>query len=121
MAKVKTAGEITEQGKQPVPDHEPTRAEIEERAYYRYVDRGASTGSMARIGTSPRQSFAAPAIRELGALDRFRCPTGEAPSRVPKVIQRSRCGSRYSRLRGVATRAASPNQAVGSEAAGHRI
>ncbi len=45
MAKVKTVKSVAEECKQALPaEHEPTRGEIEERAYYRYVDRGRVDG-----------------------------------------------------------------------------
>jgi hypothetical protein len=45
MAKVKTVEPVAEERKQPLPaEHDPSRAEIEDRAYYRYVDRGRIDG-----------------------------------------------------------------------------
>lgn len=45
MAKLKTVEPVAEQRTQPLAAiHEPTHAEIQERAYYRYVDRGRIDG-----------------------------------------------------------------------------
>jgi hypothetical protein len=45
MAKLKTVEPVVEQRTQPpAAIYEPTQAEIQERAYYRYVDRGRIDG-----------------------------------------------------------------------------
>ena len=74
MAKVKTAGHGMEEREQRVTDNEPTRAEIEERAYYRYVSRGCIDGfdgedwQLAETELRGEQ----PVIREPDARDRAR-------------------------------------------------
>jgi hypothetical protein len=44
MAKLKTAAPVVEHAEPPSVIHEPTHKEIEERAYYRYVERGRLDG-----------------------------------------------------------------------------
>jgi hypothetical protein len=82
MAKVKTVEQIGEKKKQPIAAiHEPTHAEIQECAYYRYVDRG-------RIDGFDREDWylaetelrAQPVLREPDALTRV--PALTAPAEV---------------------------------------
>lgn len=73
MAKLKTVEPVAEESRQPsVAIHGPTHAEIQERAYYRYLDRG-------RIDAFDREDWylaetelggEQPAVRELDAVDR---------------------------------------------------
>ena len=59
MAKRKTNQPVAEGRKhRAAAIHDPTHAEIQERAYYRYVDRGRIDGLIERTGASPRLSFA---------------------------------------------------------------
>jgi hypothetical protein len=82
MAKLKTVEPVAEQHTQPPAEiYEPTQAEIQERAYYRYVDRG-------RIHGFDREDWylaetelrAQPVLREPDALTRV--PALTAPAEV---------------------------------------
>ena len=74
MAKLKTVEPAVEQRTQPAAtSHEPTQAEIQERAYYRYVDRGRIHGFDREdwyLAETELRGGEQPAVREPDALNR---------------------------------------------------
>jgi hypothetical protein len=74
MAKLKTVEPVAEQHTQPPAEiYEPTQAEIQERAYYRYVDRGRIHGFDREdwyLAETELRGGEQPAVREPDALNR---------------------------------------------------
>jgi hypothetical protein len=74
MAKLKTVEPVVEQRTQPrATICEPTQAEIQERAYYRYVDRGRIDGLDREdwyLAETELRGGEQPAVREPNALNR---------------------------------------------------
>ena len=74
MAKLKTVEPAVEQRTQPpATSHEPTQAEIQERAYYRYVDRGRIDGFDREdwyLAETALRGGEQPPVREPDALNR---------------------------------------------------
>jgi hypothetical protein len=74
MAKRKTVEPVTEESSQPsVAIHEPTHAEIQERAYYRYLGRGRIDGLDREdwyLAETELGGGEQPAVRKPDALDR---------------------------------------------------
>ena len=85
MAKLKTVEPVAEQSTQPpVAIQEPTHAEIQERAYYRYVDRGRIDGCDRedwRLAETELRGREQPAVGEPDELSRVRRPTAPAAVR----------------------------------------
>ena len=83
MAKLKTVEPVAEQRTQPpAAIHEPTHAEIQERAYYRYVDRGRIDGCDRedwRLAETELRGGEQPAVREPDELSRV-----DGPPRQPR-------------------------------------
>ncbi len=74
MAKRKTVEPVAEESRQPsVAIHGPTHAEIQERAYYRYLDRGRIDGFDREdwyLAETELRGGEQPAVREPDALNR---------------------------------------------------
>jgi hypothetical protein len=74
MAKLKTVEPVVEQRTQPpAAIHKPTQAEIQERAYYLYVDRGRIDGFDREdwyLAETELRGGEQPAVREPDALNR---------------------------------------------------
>jgi hypothetical protein len=85
MAKRKTVEPVAKQRTQlPAAIHEPTHAEIQDRASYRYVDRGRINGSDGedwRLAETALRGGDQPAVRERDELSRVRQPTATAAVR----------------------------------------
>jgi len=83
MAKLKTVEPVAEQRTQPpAAIHEPTHAEIQERAYYRYVDRGRIDGCDRedwRLAETELRGGEQPAVREPDEFSRV-----DGPPRQPR-------------------------------------
>jgi hypothetical protein len=78
MARIKTAEPVAQKDTQPAAaiHHEPTHAEIQERAYYRYVERGRIDGFDNEdwyVAETELHGGKQPAVRE------------PAPNRVPEL------------------------------------
>lgn len=74
MAKRKTVEPVAEESRQPsVAIHGPTHADIQERAYYRYLDRGRIDGFDREdwyLAETELRGGEQPAVREPDALNR---------------------------------------------------
>lgn len=85
MAKLKTVEPVVEQSTQPpAAIYEPTHAEIQERAYYRYVDRGRIDGFDREDwyhAETELRGGEQPAVREPEALNRVPELTAPAEER----------------------------------------
>jgi hypothetical protein len=85
MATLKTVEPVAEQRTQPpAAIHEPTHVEIQERAYYRYVDRGRIDGFDRedwRLAETELRGGEQPAVGEPDEFSRVRPPTAPAAGR----------------------------------------
>ena len=85
MAKRKTSQPVVQDNKQrSAAVHEPTHAEIQERAYYRYVDRGRINGFDRedwRLAETDLRGGEQPAVREPDEPRPVRRPTAVAVGR----------------------------------------
>lgn len=95
MATLKTVEPVAEQRTQPpAAIHEPTHAEIQERAYHRYIDRGQIDGFDRedwRLAETELRGGEQPAVREPDELSRVRRPT--APAAVRSQTSDAEAGS----------------------------
>ena len=95
MAKRKTNQPVAQDRKEQSPTiHGPTHAEIQERAYYRYVDRGRIDGFDRedwRLAETELRGGEQPAIREPDELNGVRQPT--APAAVRRQTSDTEAGS----------------------------
>ena len=94
MAKLRTNEPVVEERKQPsTAIHEPTHAEIQERAYYRYLDRGRIDGFDREdwyLAETELGGGEQPAVREPAALDRV--PEFTAPAEVRSQTSDAKTG-----------------------------
>ena len=92
MAKLKTNEPVVEERKQlSAAIHEPTHAEIQERAYYRYLDRGRIDGfDREDWSLAETELRTQPALREPGALTRV--PALTAPPDVSSQTSDAKSG-----------------------------
>ena len=94
MAKRKTNEPVVEERKQlSAAIQEPTHAEIQERAYYRYLDRGRIDGFDREdwyLAETELGGGEQPAVREPAALDRV--PEFTAPAEVSSQTSDAKTG-----------------------------